>query len=198
MLPTIGEVAGDKGDLRRAVLRRRAARDPRQVAADDHARADLLLARLTDPPSTVAAYLSAPGEPGTGHLLEALHDAGVTVLLPRLPRLRREPDWAAYEGRDRIGSGRWGIPEPAGAGLGAGALAAAAVIVVPGLLGTPSGRRLGRGGGWYDRALVHASPAARVWLLLNDDEVVDEVPSEPHDLPVTALVTPTRWVACRE
>ena len=70
--------------------------------------------------------------------------------------------------------------------------------MVPGLLGTPSGRRLGRGGGWYDRALVHASPEARVWLLLNDDEVVDEVPSEPHDLPVTALVTPTRWVACRE
>ncbi len=163
--------------------------------ADDHARADLLLATLGPPPATVAAYLSTPDEPGTVLIVDALRAAGVRVLVPLL---RREPDWAAYEGRDCVREGRWGIPEPTGPALGAVALAEAAVVLVPGLLGTPRGERLGRGGGWYDRALLHRSPDTTTVLLLNDDEVVAALPTEPHDLRVAAIVTARRWLDCRE
>jgi 5-formyltetrahydrofolate cyclo-ligase len=53
-----------------------------------------------------------------------------------------------------------------------------------------AGNRLGRGGGSYDRALTRTS-AWRV-ALLHDGEAVAELPAEPHDQPVHALVTPRR------
>jgi len=197
MLPTIGEVTGDKRDLRRAVLERRGRQGRETVATADRARTSLILGRLTAelPVGSVAAYLSERSEPGTAALVAALHAAGVTVLLPRL---QREPDWAEFQGPGSVGPGRWGIPEPLTPALGASSLAGAGLIVLPGLLATPEGVRLGRGGGWYDRALLHASPGAPRWLLLNDDEVVDDLPVEAHDQPVTAIVTPTRWIDCGE
>ena len=54
-----------------------------------------------------------------------------------------------------------------------------------------SGARLGRGGGYYDRALPYVRPGALMVAVVFDDEFVDELPVEPHDRPVTAVVTPT-------
>jgi 5-formyltetrahydrofolate cyclo-ligase len=71
------------------------------------------------------------------------------------------------------------------------------VVIMPGLAATPRGTRLGRGGGWYDRALAHAKPDAGRWLLLYDAEIVDTLPVEDHDQPVTDLVTERRWVTCQ-
>ena len=53
------------------------------------------------------------------------------------------------------------------------------------------GVRLGRGGGYYDRALRLARADAVVVALVFDDELVDELPAEPHDRRVTAVVTPS-------
>ena len=68
------------------------------------------------------------------------------------------------------------------------------VYVVPALAADAAGRRLGRGGGAYDRALQRARPDALVVALLHDDEIVPEVPTEPHDQPVHVLVTEKRVV----
>jgi 5-formyltetrahydrofolate cyclo-ligase len=51
--------------------------------------------------------------------------------------------------------------------------------------------RLGRGGGCYDRALARVPVGTFVCALLYDDEVLDAVPSAPHDRRVTAVVTPS-------
>ena len=67
--------------------------------------------------------------------------------------------------------------------------------MVPGLAADAHGRRLGRGGGWYDRARA-AHPDLETWLLLNDDELLDELPTEPHDQRVDALVLPTGFLPC--
>jgi 5-formyltetrahydrofolate cyclo-ligase len=53
------------------------------------------------------------------------------------------------------------------------------------------GIRLGRGGGYYDRALRHARPGAVLVGVVFDDELLDELPSEAHDMRVTAVVTPS-------
>ena len=63
----------------------------------------------------------------------------------------------------------------------------------PGLAVDRSGRRLGQGGGSYDRALVHVRPDVDIVTLLWDDELLDtDVPAEPHDRRVTAVLTPGR------
>jgi 5-formyltetrahydrofolate cyclo-ligase len=63
------------------------------------------------------------------------------------------------------------------------------VILVPGVAFTRAGQRLGRGGGYYDR-LLSALPAKAVRLgVCFELQIVDELPSEPHDMRVDGVVT---------
>jgi 5-formyltetrahydrofolate cyclo-ligase len=75
--------------------------------------------------------------------------------------------------------------------LGPTAIGTAEVVVVPALAVDRNGLRLGRGRGYYDRALRHARPDAVLVALVFDEEFLDEVPAEPHDHRVTAVVTPS-------
>ena len=139
--------------------------------------------------ATVAAYVSVGSEPGTALLLEALVDSGRRVLLPvLLPD--GDLDWARHGGDEHLRPATRGLLEPDGERLGPDAVAGADVVLVPGLAVAPDGMRLGRGGGSYDRALARVPVDTFTCVLLHDDEVGLEVPREPHDRPVTAVVSP--------
>jgi 5-formyltetrahydrofolate cyclo-ligase len=138
--------------------------------------------------ATVAAYVSIPGEPGTGPFLDAFTALGRRVLLPIVDG--RTLDWAAYEGPDSLVRARFGLLEPVGRRLGADAIATADVVLAPAMAVDRTGMRLGKGGGYYDRALGRVPVGTFVAALLFDGEILDEVPSEPHDRRVTAAVTP--------
>lgn len=191
-----------KQTLRSAVRTRRAARSAEDRAADDHARFSRLREFLDNPVEsfTLAAYMSIPPEPSTLELIAWLHSRGTTVLLPVLGKRpdgtpRRDPDWAAYAGPESLRSGLWGIPEPTTPALGSRGIAAAQVIVCSALAGSLDGKRLGMGGGWFDRALEDADPGAVLVTLLNDDEIMPDLPTEPWDRTMDVIVTPTRLVA---
>jgi 5-formyltetrahydrofolate cyclo-ligase len=146
--------------------------------------------------ATVAAYVSIGREPGTGVLLDALRERGKRVLLPVvLPDL--DLDWGVHGGDDSLVRARLGLLEPAGPTLGVDAVATADAVLVPGLAVSPTGVRLGRGGGCYDRALARVPVGTFTCALLYDAEVNVEVPVEPHDRPVTAAATPGRLVRFR-
>jgi 5-formyltetrahydrofolate cyclo-ligase len=72
----------------------------------------------------------------------------------------------------------------------------AEVIICPSLAADPFGQRLGRGGGWYDRALEPLPADTETWTLINDDELLDELPAQPWDRPVRRIVTQTRVIDC--
>ncbi|MEV4433968.1 5-formyltetrahydrofolate cyclo-ligase [Streptomyces sp. NPDC049555] len=184
---------GTKAGLRRALLAARAA-----LTSDDVREREAALARraLALPElaraGTVAAYVSVGTEPGTRALLDALRARGTRVLLPvLLPD--NDLDWAPYRGADRLMRASKGLLEPDGERLGPEAVTEADAVLLPGLAVDERGLRLGRGGGSYDRVLARLERAgadpARV-VLLYDDEVVAQVPVEPHDHPVHAVVTP--------
>ncbi len=139
----------------------------------------------------VACYFSVPPEPDTTAVIAALTDAGVQVLLPVL-KGRRLPAWSWYTGPGELREGWRGIPEPTGPVLAPAALASCSFVWVSALRATPDGRRLGTGGGWYDRALTYAAPDATVGVLIGEDELVDDVPTDPWDVPVDLIVTPSR------
>jgi 5-formyltetrahydrofolate cyclo-ligase len=140
--------------------------------------------------ATVAAYVSIGTEPGTGPLLDALTAMGRRVILPVvLPDL--DLDWAVYDGPGTLARARRGLLEPTGPRLGLDAVATADVVLTPGLAVDRSGMRLGQGGGCYDRALGRVPVGTFTCTLLYDEELLDVVPSAPHDRRVTAVVTPT-------
>ena len=66
------------------------------------------------------------------------------------------------------------------------------MVLVPALAVDRRGVRLGRGRGFYDRSLAVAEPAARLIAMVRDEELLDELPSEPHDVPMTHVITPSR------
>ena len=177
-----------KAALRARFLDRRRARPVPERAAAAAAVTKALLRGLAGV-RTFAAYVPEDDEPGHGRLPAAFTQLGARVLLPVTPRDGRELAWAVDTGR--LAPGRYGLLEPRGPRLGATAVGTADVVVVPALAVARDGIRLGRGGGYYDRALQHARPDAVVVALLFDDEFVDELPAEPHDRPVTAVVTPS-------
>lgn len=196
----------DKQAVRARVIERRQRRPASQRLSDDRERTALVLRLLLEvEPSTIALYVSLPPhasrpEPGTLELATALWTLGHRILAPVLSATeqgpRHDPDWAWFTGPGNLRPGLWGIPEPTGEALGAEALGQADLVLCSGLAGTRDGRRLGVGGGWFDRALAHRRPGTPAWLLLNDDELLDELPTEPHDQRVDALVLPTGFLAC--
>ena len=83
--------------------------------------------------------------------------------------------------------------EPRGPVLQASALGACDVIVLPALRVDRHGARLGRGGGWYDRALAWRRAGVPLVAVCWPWEFADEpVPALAHDVPVSAVLTPER------
>jgi 5-formyltetrahydrofolate cyclo-ligase len=166
-------------------------------AAERAAAAGALAGRLLRVPALhgarrVAAYVPVGREPGSLAALDVLRERGLVVLLPVvLPD--HVLDWAEYDGR--LVPARHGLREPAGRRLGPGSLTGVDAVLAPGLAVDRRGTRLGRGAGYYDRALagLRGVPVA---VLLYDTELVEaDLPVEPHDQPVTAAVTPLLgWV----
>jgi 5-formyltetrahydrofolate cyclo-ligase len=97
--------------------------------------------------------------------------------------------WGEYRPGQLV-TARFGLLEPAGPWLPAMTVAEAGVVLVPALAVDRAGTRLGRGRGFYDRTLLLRDPRARLIAVVRDEELLDEVPHEPHDVPMTHALTP--------
>ena len=193
--------SGADAELRsaKAVLRRRllAARAALPGERRDEA-GRLLRDAVLDLPEaqmagTVAAYISVGTEPGTRSLVYALWKRGAYVLLPLL-RPDNDLDWASYEGPDSLAAAARGLLEPTEPPRGVAAVARADLVIIPALAADLRGRRLGRGGGSYDRVLARVGGSVPTVALLYDDELLDEVPAGPHDQPVRLVAQPAQGI----
>lgn len=142
-------------------------------------------------PGTVCGYWPVGAEPGSPALLESLVGRGCRVLLPVVGDAG-PLDWAEYTGGGSLGVGPFGLHEPIGPRLGCAAIATAVLVLVPALAVDRHGIRLGRGGGYYDRTLPLAAPGTPLVAIVRDVEVLTSLPVQPHDVPVTAALTPGR------
>ena len=190
----MAEIQQQKAELRSRLLAVRAGLPADQRAAAGRLIRDVLLSLPeVQMAGTVAAYYSVGAEPDTRGLVYALWRRGTYVLLPLL-RPDGDLDWASYEGPDSLVPGPRGLREPAEPPRGVDAVARADVVLAPALAVDRDGRRLGRGGGSFDRALARVGPLIPVIALLYDDELVGRVPAEPHDVPVRPAVRPGHGV----
>ena len=191
----VSDVQLRKAELRARVLARRSALPAdRRAAAARLIRDAILDAPQVQMAGTVAAYYSIGTEPDTRGLVYALWKRGSYVLLPVL-RPDGDLDWASFEGPDSLVPGPRGLRQPGEPPRGVDAVARADAVLVPALAVDPAGRRLGRGGGSYDRALARVGPLVPLIALVYDDELVEHVPVEDHDVPVRATVTPRAGIA---
>jgi 5-formyltetrahydrofolate cyclo-ligase len=184
------ELRSRKAALRRQAMARRAhMNDSERIAAGRSLRDSVLSLPETQMAGTIAAYVSVGTEPGTRGLVYALWKRGAYVLLPLL-LADDDLDWASYEGPDSLAAGPRGLLQPTEPPRGVAAVASADLVIVPAVAVDRAGRRLGRGGGSYDRALARVGRAVPTVALIYDDELVDEVPAGRHDQPVSLVARP--------
>jgi len=135
--------------------------------------------------SKIACYLAYGDEPDTELFIDWAIENEIEVIVP-ISKPDGNLDWVRFEGETQTGI--FGFAEPVGQ---AASLSNAHLIFVPALAIDSSGQRLGKGKGFYDRALAEIESLAPVVAVVFDDELLESVPAEPHDKPVDAVVTPT-------
>jgi 5-formyltetrahydrofolate cyclo-ligase len=180
-----------KTSRRRVVSAGRAARSAAEREQAGDALAELAVRHWAGV-TAVAAYVSVGDEPPTWQLLERLLERGVRLLLPIVDG--RALEWAEYAGPEQLVPSAYGLLEPTTPRVGHDALREVDVVLVPALCVDRGGVRLGKGGGYYDRTLGELPPTPMrppLVAVVYDDEVVDDLPVEPHDVPVDAALTPS-------
>ena len=169
-----------KQALRAQLLAARRARTEADIAVARAAVRSHVMSRL-EGHEVIAAYVPMRTEPGSIELLAAMCAAGATVRVPMtLPD--RDLDWVSWS------------DGALGSALGVAGIEDATLVLVPALAVATDGTRLGRGGGSYDRALARCRAGTRIAALLFDGELVDDLPRDEWDVPVTDVVIPQGWL----
>lgn len=180
----------DKGEIRSEMRARRRALPAGKRAEASAAICEKLAARADvgapAADSPVAVYLALPDEIDLGAYIARMLRLGRRVVAPRWNGETYELAVLKGLGPQCLRRGPMGVMEPADAEI----VPPKEVLawIVPGLAFTRGGRRLGYGGGWYDR-LLSAAPAEAVKLgVAYSFQVVADLPVEPHDVQLTAVV----------
>lgn len=141
---------------------------------------------------TIACYVSKGSEVRTPPLIQEALSWGKKVLVPVVSRATMTLLFSEINGLDELTPGAFQIPEPTH--LRIRELDSVDLAIVPGIAWDLSGYRLGWGRGYFDSALKQLSGSAISLGMAFELQVVDRVPREQFDLPVTILVTENRVV----
>jgi 5-formyltetrahydrofolate cyclo-ligase len=189
----MSEIVELKKKLRQELRRKRAehaAALPAEVSALVFNRPPGPVLELVPVGATIGLYRSDEGEAPSGGYIRFFFERGHPIALPRVTTLDRPMEFRRHTdpyGESDLESGVWGLRQPR----------TDAPLVVPQVLFMPlvgftaRGDRLGQGGGYYDRYLA-AHPQTIAIGMAWDVQQVDHLPTELHDIRLSAIVTPTR------
>ena len=173
--------------IAKAHLRRRIRAQLKQMPAEDrHARSLAICERLAPfvrQAGRIALFAPRPDEPDLTLLDSAGLWTGRTVLFPRLEGSTLA--FAPADGWAELQTGKFGLLTP----IRQTAPLEPHLVLVPGLAFNRRGDRLGRGAGFYDRYLADLHPAVITIGVAFHLQLVDDLPREPHDVRVRAVVT---------
>ena len=134
---------------------------------------------------TLLLYYPLADEVDVRSLVQNAYNNGKRVLLPVCRGENLELH--LYEGEDSLSPGAFGIMEPTGSLFVVEDYSEIQLALIPGMAFDRVGHRLGRGKGYYDRLLPRL---ATTWLqgVCFPFQLLDEVPSEPHDISVQEVI----------
>ena len=192
--PTLADVS--KAALRRRLADARRALDPgdRATRSARIAEACRRLPAFADA-AFVCAYVSFREEVETGALIDTLLAAGRRVAVPvHMHGTPRPLIFAEIGSRAELVPNHFGIPQPPEAAARFIPTESIPLFLVPGLGFDASGGRLGYGLGFYDRAFACAAPGALKVGLAFEAQLLERVPTGPHDVPMDIVVTEDRVI----
>jgi 5-formyltetrahydrofolate cyclo-ligase len=191
------EETGDR--LHKSEARRRAleARDRLSQAERDRLAEEVCAQSVTLPELTAARtvmlFASFRSELDTAPIARWILREGKVLCLPRVLGPRRMAAFRVTDLAADLVAGTWGIPEPR-EGLPEVPPRTLDLVFVPGSAFDEEGGRCGYGGGFYDNYLPLTRPGTPWVALAFETQLVPPIDCEPHDLPVTAIVTERRVI----
>jgi 5-formyltetrahydrofolate cyclo-ligase len=183
-----------KAALRKEIRSRISKLTPEERAADSLSARNLLVTQNTwRAAASVMFYAPLSEEVDLWPLVGAALQQGKLAALPRFVPKTKQYEASLVQNPDvDLEVGRFGIREP-NQSCARILINRLDLILVPGVAFDQHGRRLGRGKGFYDQLLATVR-GTRCGVAF-DDQVVRELPVEPHDVLVNCILTPSRWLA---
>ena len=188
----------DKGLLRRELLKKRDS-IPSQVRKAKYAAINerLLLLDEIRNANVLFFFASFRSEVNTLDAIAQLLSDGKRLVLPKVDNERRILLLYEVKGMEELAEGYMGIPEPSVLtedrmveinGVDA--------VIIPGAGFDVEGNRIGYGGGYYDRLLSLLTRHVPVIAPAYEEQIIDSIPSESHDIKVSMIVTDRRVIRC--
>jgi 5-formyltetrahydrofolate cyclo-ligase len=143
---------------------------------------------------TILFYASFRSEVETHSMIKQALKAGKNLILPKV--YKEGHRLLLYELKDlrELNAGFMGIPEPFVPDERLFAIDDIDLIIIPGAAFDYSGNRLGYGAGYYDSLLAERKRKIPVIALAYEEQIVDSIPSEEHDVRVDMIVTDKRVI----
>lgn len=143
----------------------------------------------------VVLYSPVQNEVDTAAILSHALGSNKIVFYPKLS-VEGATGFARISSRSELVPGPHGILEPAGHEILAPVAGENLIVFLPGLLFDRQGNRLGRGGGWYDRALQALGNRGFYVGLAYEFQLADSLPAESWDQRVHLIITEKNRIDC--
>jgi 5-formyltetrahydrofolate cyclo-ligase len=184
-----------KNSIRKEILKKRDD-IPQKIKTDKNAIIKKRLFSLHEfmNAEIVCFYASFRSEVETLTMIKESLAMGKRVVLPKVQIKGRRVALCEIKDINELSTGHMGIPEPTLLNEHALLIDEVDLIVIPGVAFDYSGNRLGYGGGYYDMLLAQRKKKAPIIALAYEEQLVDEIPSEPHDIKVDMIITDKRLI----
>ncbi|BAU29884.1 5-formyltetrahydrofolate cyclo-ligase [Aneurinibacillus soli] len=189
----------EKKRLRHDMLAKRATMEAeeRQMKSDAVVRHLLAMPEIQEA-ERIFTFLSFGDEVNLDTFVDACVESGKQIYIPKTDPTSKQMTLYRFKDWGDLVSGPYGIREPGVTRAGAWCWQGEEfhAIIVPGVAFTPSGLRMGYGGGYYDRFLAALSKKPLLAAVCFDVQMVDSLPFEPHDSRVDRIITEQGVTIC--
>lgn len=193
------EIEKQKSSLRKRILALRRAQSSRDIEKkSDNIKGELFTFSAFDEAETILFYLAVKDEVQTEKMIEESLQKDKRVVVPFIDWQRKEilPSEIKDLAKD-IKIGILKIPQPKKNFYSPFSPASIDLVIIPGVVFDRKGNRLGFGGGFYDRFLGKLSDITKLVGLAFELQLVDNVPSQSHDVAVDYLITEEGIIDCK-
>jgi len=157
---------------------------------------NLLAERQFGPSDLIGITVSRMPEVDTTRLIEQLWQAGARVAVPKCDPKTRSMEFYIITSFEELETVYIDLKEPIPEKTVKVSPSELSLLIVPGVVFSQAGYRIGFGGGYYDRfLLIYNGPTVS---LAFDCQVAEEIPYEAHDIPVRSIITENRNIDCEK
>ena len=189
----------DKKTLRQEILHKRDS-IPENIRKEKDTAIRQQIIRLPEftDAKTILFYASFRSEVDTREMIKISLTHGKQAVLPKVDKENKKLKLYEIKDMSELMQGYMGISEPS---VSEGKLTRfddIDLIIIPGAAFDVSGNRLGYGAGFYDRLLAGMKNKIPVIAPAYEEQIIENIPSEPHDVRVDKIVTDMRVIECKE